>query len=171
LTKPLKDLDLLELVGTVLESARRPGTTYRLERVIGRGAQGFVFLAPQRVADSQLTVVVKVLSPSAVRGLPGLAVTAIGKEVEALRRLSEQVPPVPFVVQFIDTGTLRIREHLIELPWIAVEYVDGGLDGTTLRSRVVSSLERARPSHRSTIILSSPANSLALCMEWSGIAV
>jgi serine/threonine protein kinase len=45
-------------------------------------------------------------------------------------------------VRFFDAGTLRIRDNALELPWLAVEYIDGGPEGTTLRARVADSLQR-----------------------------
>src|SRR4029079_9836353 len=52
------------------------------------------------------------------------------------------VPPTPFVVRFIDTSTLPVgyngREVIV--PWLVVEYVHGGAEGTTLSERVENSL-------------------------------
>lgn len=139
----IKDVDLLRLAGTVLPSPTQANVRYELEEIIGEGAHGVVFLARQRFPNSAAPVVVKLLRPSAVRELAGLAGATIGKEVAALKRLSERVPPTPFVLQFLDTGTLRLRDSTLELPWVATEHVHGGLDGTTLRSRVERSLARS----------------------------
>lgn len=140
---PIKDVDLLKLAGTVLASPSQPEVTYRLESLIGEGAHGVVFLALQRLPSGLAPVVVKLLRPKAVRELAGLAGAAINKEVAALKRLSERVPPTPFVVQFLDAGTFRLADSALDLPWVAVEYIHGGLDGTTLRSRVEGSLARS----------------------------
>jgi serine/threonine protein kinase len=137
---PINDAELLDLSGTCLFSKDLAGVEYRLERVIGEGAHGVVFLATQRSAHGEVPVVIKLLRPRAVRELAGLAAAAIRKEVSALQRLSEQVPPTPFVVRFLDTGSLSIRGNALELPWLAVEYVDGEREGTTLRARVAHSL-------------------------------
>lgn len=137
---PIHDAELLDLSGTCLCSTDLAGVEYRLERVIGEGAHGVVFLATQRSAHGEVPVVIKLLRPRAVRELAGLAAAAIRKEVSALQRLSAQVPPTPFVVRFLDTGTLSIRGNALELPWLAVEYVDGEREGTTLRARVAHSL-------------------------------
>jgi serine/threonine protein kinase len=139
---PIKDVDLLKLAGTSLTSPSQPDVSYRLEELIGQGAHGVVFLALQRLRHGLAPVVVKLLRPRAVRELAELAGTAIDKEVAALKRLSERVPPTPFVVQFLDSGSLRIEGSALDLPWVAVEYIHGGLDGTTLRSRVERSLAR-----------------------------
>lgn len=139
----IKDVDLLKLSGTLLPSPSQSHVSYRLEELIGQGAHGVVFLALQRAAQTLSPVVVKLLRPRAVRDLAGLAGTAISKEVAALQRLSERVPPTPFVVQFLDAGTVRLEDSPLELPWLAVEYVHGGLEGTTLRSRVEDSITRS----------------------------
>jgi serine/threonine protein kinase len=139
LARGIKDVDILALSGTLLDSPKGASTSYCLGPVIGEGAQGVVFRATQRSAEGESAVVIKVLRPRAMRDLPGSAATAIAKEVAALQRLAEQTP-TPFVVKFLDTGTIRIREQILELPWLAVEYVDGGIEGTTLRARVAASI-------------------------------
>ena len=139
---PIKDVDLVKLSGTRLSSPSTPGVDYELEELIGQGAHGVVFLATQRRPHGHAPVVVKLLRPRAVRELAGLAAAAINKEVAALKRLSERVPPTPFVVQFLDSGTLRLEDRTLDLPWVALEYVHGGLEGTTLRARVERSLAR-----------------------------
>lgn len=139
---PIKDVDLLKLSGTVLPSPSQSDASYRLEALIGEGAHGVVFLALQSLPRALSPVVVKLLRPRAVRELAGHAGTAINKEVAALKRLSERVPPTPFVVQFLDAGTLRLVDSALDLPWVAVEYIHGGLEGTTLRARVEGSLAR-----------------------------
>jgi eukaryotic-like serine/threonine-protein kinase len=140
---PIKDVDLPKLSGTLLTPTGQSAVTYRLEEMIGQGAHGVVFLALQRLPQAFAPAVVKLLRPRAVRELAGLAGTAIGKEVAALKRLSERVPPTPFVVQFLDAGTLRLDDNVLELPWVAVEYIHGGLEGTTLRARVDATVARS----------------------------
>jgi eukaryotic-like serine/threonine-protein kinase len=137
---PIKDVELLGLAGTSLISPDEDGVEYRLERVIGEGAHGIVFLASRRASEGAQPAVVKVLRPRAVRELAELAAAAIRKEVSALQRLSDQTPPTPFVVRFLGAGTLEIRGNALKLPWLAVEYVDGALQGTTLRARVMRSM-------------------------------
>lgn len=154
MSSPIKDAELRQLAGTTLPSLRHAGVRYELDRVIGEGAQGIVFLARRISEQEQLPIVVKLLRPRAVRELAGLAATAIGKEVAALERLSESVPAPAHVLRFYDTGTLRIRDQALELPWVALEYVDGGSEGTTLRERVLASIAQdgfafhARRAHR-----------------------
>lgn len=138
----IKDVDLVKLAGTRLASPSAPGVSYVLEELIGQGAHGVVFLASRELPQGNAPAVVKLLRPRAVRELADLAGTAINKEVASLKRLSERVPPTPFVVQFLDSGTLRLEDRTLDLPWIALEYVHGGLEGTTLRARVERSLSR-----------------------------
>src|SRR5262249_33828073 len=46
-----------------------------------------------------------------------------------------------FVVRFVDTGTVFVPAlRDVELPWIALEYVHGGTEGTTLEHRVTYSV-------------------------------
>lgn len=135
---PIKDADLLGLCGTTLVPAGGADTEYVLQAVIGEGAHGVVFRADRRDRRSGATLgpaVVKVLRPRAVRDSAELAIAALHKEVESLKRLSEKDPP-PHVVRFFDAGTLKIRDNALELPWLAVEYVDGGAEGVTLLARV-----------------------------------
>ena len=156
MAKPIKDVDLLDLPGTVLESPRQAGVRYQLQEPIGEGAQGVVFSARRQGPGADEKVVIKVLRPRAVRDLGGLAATAIAKEVGALQRLSDGVAASPYVVRFLDTGTLGIRDNALALPWLAVEYVDGGAEGTTLRSRVATSLaqtEKAFDVRRARLVV------------------
>lgn len=131
-----KDADLFTLPGVALAPGDRAGVSYLLEAVIGEGAHGVVFSALRRLGLTTTRVVVKVLRPHAVRELGQLAGPAIAKEVAALRLLSERSAPTPYVVAFLDSGVLRIGNSSLALPWVALEHVDGGLEGVTLRGRV-----------------------------------
>jgi len=140
-SSPLKDQELLELAGSTLVSARDPNTSYRLERVIGEGAHGVVYLAQQRSGDLETSTVIKLLRPRALRA--GLGLVTLGKEVAALELLSKRTPPTPYIVQLLDSGSVRVRDGLLDLPWLAVEYVQGGDSGTTLRTRVEASITQS----------------------------
>ena len=52
------------------------------------------------------------------------------------------VPPTPFVVRLIDTGAInvRVRGVNVRVPWLVVEYVHGGIEGTTLSQRVMHAI-------------------------------
>ncbi|HEX3850104.1 MAG TPA: serine/threonine-protein kinase, partial [Polyangiaceae bacterium] len=138
----IRDADLFALVGLELQAGDRPEAEYRLGAVIGEGAHGVVFAA-QRQFDSVTTdVVLKILRPRAVRELGALAGPTIAKEVAALRKLSEVAPKTPYVVSFLDAGTVRIGDSPLALPWIALEHVEGGPEGVTLRARVEHAVAR-----------------------------
>jgi serine/threonine protein kinase len=134
---PIKDADLPTLVGTDLRAADAPHTRYVLDEVIGEGAHGVVFSAIRQSDDgTPYRVVIKLLRPRALRELSGLAGAALSKEVAALKRLSAGTAPSPHIVRLLDTGSLRIGDNALELPWLAVEHVDGAPEGVTLRARV-----------------------------------
>ena len=132
----IRDADLLEQTGLTLHAGDRLGGVYQLGAVIGEGAHGVVFAAHRQVGNVTTQVVVKILRPRAVRELGALAGPTIAKEVAALRKLSELAPTTPYVVGFLDAGTVHIGDSPLALPWIALELVEGGADGVTLRARV-----------------------------------
>src|SRR5262245_50626842 len=102
----VRDSDVLELAGMLLESPRQRGLRYRLDAVIGEGAHGIVYSATRLDDAGALHVVVKILRPRAVKELAGLAGMAVEKEVAALMRLSQRDAPTPYVVRFLDSGAL-----------------------------------------------------------------
>ena len=125
-------------LGQVLESALQPGVSYRLEHKLGEGATAVAYLAKRHGPDGEWPAVIKIIQPHIVKDSNERALTIIKKEAVALGRLNERVPPTPFVVRLLDTGTLMFKPFGkgLELPWIALEYVHGGLEGTTLQDRV-----------------------------------
>jgi serine/threonine protein kinase len=137
----IADKDLLTLAGTTVLSSRHPTSTFRLERVLGQGMQSVAFLALREHEHTSAPCVVKLLRPRAIRQLAGRAGAAVEKEIAALERLSER-SPTPHVVRFLDAGVLRIGDNALELPWVAMEYIEGGEDGTSLRARVESAIQR-----------------------------
>lgn len=148
----IRDADLLQLAGLTLQAGDQRGVTYELGSVIGEGAHGVVFDAQRRAesaenaesvasAESATTrAVVKILRPRAVRELGALASPIIAKEVAALRKLSQLAAKTPYVVAFLDAGAVQIADSPLALPWIALEFVEGGPDGVTLRVRVVNAI-------------------------------
>jgi len=100
---------------------------------------GVAYLAQRETASGMSPVVVKAVRP--VLSLRQVAPDLIAqKEAVALGRLNERVPPSPFVVRFVDTGRAPIFEERPS-PWLAIEYVHGGVEGTTLEERVRYSIQ------------------------------
>jgi serine/threonine protein kinase len=132
-----------ELIGAVLASALHPGVSYRLDRAIGEGGTAKAFLATREAEGSVTTVVLKVVLPSFAKSQGSTASMIVRKEAVALGRLNEVVPPSAFVVRLYDTGMIRYQTAAgaVELPWVALEYVHGGVEGTSLEERVGYSLQ------------------------------
>lgn len=125
-------------LGQVLESSLRPGISYRLEHKLGEGATAVAYLSKRQGPDGEWPAVIKIIQPHIVKDSGERALTIIKKEAVALGRLNERVPPTPFVVRLLDTGDLGFKPFgkSLALPWIALEYVHGGVEGTTLQDRV-----------------------------------
>jgi serine/threonine protein kinase len=136
-TSQSAELGMLD--GTIVASERNPGTTYRLERCIGEGGMGVAFFALRQAPEGVAPVVLKVIKPSIVASAGATAAMLVQKEAVALGRLNERVPPTPFVVRLIDTGSAEFYRGRPHLPWLALEYVHGGIEGTTLEDRVAYS--------------------------------
>ena len=131
------------LSGQVVESEFQPGVSYRLERRIGEGGMGQAFLALRHAPDGIAPVVIKMVRPTAESGAQNSASILVQKEAVALGRLNERIPPCPFVVRLVDTGlTYLSGPNRPPTPWLAVEYVHGGVEGTTLEDRVRGSIDR-----------------------------
>ena len=134
------DPHLRGLQGAVFSTA---DAAYRIEKPIGVGSMAAAFLATRRGPNGENLVVVKVTLPSFLRQAGPAAGLALRKEAVALGRLNAVVPPNPFVVRYIDVGEVIIEGSggRTELPWIALEYVHGGDEGSTLLERVESTVE------------------------------
>jgi serine/threonine protein kinase len=128
------------LRGRVIESEVQPGVRYQLERHVGEGGMGTAYLAWREAPDGVQPVVVKVVTPGAYRDHVSPELVA-QKEAVALGRLNECVPACPFVVRFVDTGSTLLFGRK-PTPWIAIEYVHGGVEGTTLDDRLMYSLHK-----------------------------
>jgi serine/threonine protein kinase len=144
------------LTGVDLPSEVVPNVVYRLGAIVGRGGMSVVFSARRIGPEGSATVVVKVLRPSFVQRFGETAMLVIRKEAVALGRLNERVPPTPFVVRLLDTAELPVQlgGTPVSLPYVVLEYVHGGPEGTTLTQRVQTSLravghafEPARAAH------------------------
>jgi serine/threonine protein kinase len=143
---PLKDDELACLQGCMLPSESWEGTSYRLETSLSSGSMGVVYLATRVSPEGESQAVVKVMRPGFASESDGAASMVFRKEAVALGRLNERVPPTPYVVRLLDVGELPVQfgvqgfgqegSRTLSLPWIALEYVHGGAEGTTLRHRV-----------------------------------
>jgi serine/threonine protein kinase len=139
---PPEDDPLAALIGRMVPSEVVPGVGYRVVWQLGEGGMSVVFYALRVTAEGETPVVMKLLRPSFVARAGPTAALIVKKEAIALGRLNERVPPTPFVVRFIDTGTQRVAYGgaTVDVPWVVVEYVHGGAEGTTLSERVDHSL-------------------------------
>ena len=128
--------------GMTVQSAYLPGVSFQFQRRLGEGGTAMAYLALRCSPEGESPVVVKVILPRLVAESDAKANTIVKKEAVALGRLNERVPPTPFVVRLVDTGALHIERlgRQLELPWIALEYVHGGVEGTTLEERVAYSV-------------------------------
>ncbi len=124
--------------GMTFASDLHPGVRYRLEHVLGQGGTAVAYFATRLASDGESPAVVKIIQPRIAVESSDIALTIIKKEAVALGRLNEQVPPTPHVVRLMDTGTTDYEyfARQVSLPWIALEYVHGGGEGTTLEERV-----------------------------------
>lgn len=140
---PLSDDELACLIGHPVPSQVRPDVSYHVGRTLGCGGMAVAFLASRSSPDGQAPVVLKMVRPSVVRASGEHASLLVQKEAVALGRLNERVPPTPFVVRLVDAGAMPAQRagKAIELPWLALEYVHGGVYGTTLSERVAHSVE------------------------------
>jgi eukaryotic-like serine/threonine-protein kinase len=140
---PASDPPRDPFVGQVLESAYQPGVSYRLEQKLGEGGTALAYLTRRISPVGESQAVIKIILPQVVAESDERALTIIKKEAVALGRLNERVPPTPFVVRLLDTGSVAFPSgnRLLQLPFIALEYVNGGLEGATLEERVEYSLK------------------------------
>lgn len=128
------------LSGVLIPSDVQAGVQYRLIRYLGEGAMGVAYLAQRETANGASPVVIKAVRPHQM--VDDIAPELLArKEAVALGRLNDRVPPSPFVVRFIDTGNARVF-GTTSTPWLALEYVHGGVEGTTLDDRVTYSVHK-----------------------------
>lgn len=139
---PTGDEDLEALIGSELASDTTAHVHYRVIARVGEGAMGVAFYAMRIAPEGECGVVVKILRPWFVQQWGKTAELIVQKEAVALGRLNERVPPTPFVVRLIDTGAINVqcRGLNVRVPWLVVEYVHGGIEGTTLSQRVMHAI-------------------------------
>jgi hypothetical protein len=137
----------------------------RLGRLLGAGGMSTVFEAhvdPGR-RDERLSprtperFALKMTHPSAVKALRGYNLdpsTIIEKEVRALERIAAQDPPTEFVIGYYGRGEalVAVRGAPMQLPWIALEVVDGGAAGTSLAARVAEARQGVDPVRAARLV-------------------
>jgi len=143
---------------TPIASESYAGVSYRIERTIGRGGFAYAALAARIAPDGSVPVVIKMMRPEVVAQNGEMVTRLFKKEVVALGRLNERVPPSPFVVRLLDAGAVTVASdsRSVELPWLAIEYVHGGVEGETLAKRVRYAVEHtglAFDAERATLVI------------------
>ena len=137
--EPIPEPDA-SLRGISIESEVQSGVHYRLVRHLGEGAMGVAYLADRVTKNGTSPVVIKAVRPHQLSSeIPPELLAR--KEAVALGRLNNRIPPSPFVVRFIDTGNAPVF-GTTPTPWLALEYVHGGVEGTTLDDRVTYSIHK-----------------------------
>jgi serine/threonine protein kinase len=133
-----EDTSLDGFQGQVVSPVGMPQVQYLLERKLGIGGMSVVYEARRRMPQGETPTVVKLMLPRFVQENQQIALTALSKEAQALRRLNDRVPPTPFVVRFYDVGFLEVQfgGARLSLPWLSLEFVEGGDPGTTLAERI-----------------------------------
>jgi hypothetical protein len=134
----------------LVESSRGLPTGARLIRYLGGGGMSAVFLADldpgARSADlspaAPKRLAIKFMRADTERELTRANIdplTIFVKETVALGRVMERQPPTEFVVGFYGSGRSEVSVAggpVRTLPWLAIEYVEGGAAGTLLTERV-----------------------------------
>lgn len=136
---PPGDDKLVSLLGKSLPSAAHRDVSYQLEYCLGAGGMSVAIKSVRSAPDGDTMVVMKLVQPAFLMNRPEFARMVVDKEATALLRLNGRVPSTPFVVKLIDAGVVSlVIKNLceVELPWLALEYVHGGPNGTTLTERV-----------------------------------
>jgi eukaryotic-like serine/threonine-protein kinase len=125
-------------LGRTIASELHPDVGYRVTRLLGQGATARAYYAMRITPYGQLPVALKIILPQIAQTSSVVGNLVVQKEAVALGRLNERIPRCPNVVRFIDTGILEADYggYPLRLPWLAVEYVDGGIEGTLLEDRI-----------------------------------
>ena len=151
--------DLTQDGPSLVDAESGADTGIRLVRWLGAGGMAAVLLGeldPQ-ARWSQLSplspprIAIKFTRPSTDGQLRRLNLSPLDvyrKEVVALGRVMERKPPTEFVLGLFGSGTADIQTNegaVRRLPWMALEYVDGGSEGATLTDRAARSGEGIDP--------------------------
>jgi hypothetical protein len=135
----------------LVDAASRMPTGLRLLRWIGAGGMATVFLAEldpasrssaiSPLAPNRLAIKFNKLSTERELARHQLrAEDLVEKELAALGRVMERRPPTEFVVGLYGSGVADVEVvgvGIQRLPWLAIEFIDGGKEGVTLSDRVL----------------------------------
>lgn len=146
--------DLCRGTPPLVEALSGRVTGLNLISFVGAGGMSSVFRAELEPSTRSIDLspttptllAVKVLQPSTWRQFKRLnqdPANAFLREVVALSRVMERQPPTEFVVGYYGSGyvDIQLSGEVLRLPWLAIEYVDGGTAGASLAERV----EHAQP--------------------------
>ena len=142
--------DMAQSGPELVEAMHGVATGAKLVRYLGAGGMSSVFLAeldPSRRSQdlskkSPARIAVKFMQGDTEKELVKFNMDPLAifvKEAVALGRVMERTPPTEFVVGFYGSGRADVQigsGQLRRLPWLAIEFVDGGTAGTSLTDRV-----------------------------------
>lgn len=148
----IKDSELRDLVSgrlPLVEATSGHFTGITLSRLIGVGGMSTVFQAefdpafrsPDIWDRTPRSVAIKIMKPATVEEIRNANASLddiFKREVIALGRVMERVPPTEFVVGCYGSGFVDVQlgKNVLRLPWIALELVTGGSLGVSLTARV-----------------------------------
>ena len=153
--------ELLDLATTGAElfiSGSNAPTGVRLVKLLGAGGMSTVFLAEldrsrktsDLAQDAPERLAIKMTQPQAMQALKTYNIDhneIIRRETISLSRVMAHKPPTEFVIGFYGgaESDVMVRGTKMKLPWMALEYVDGGAAGSSLFTRVTSSRDGIDP--------------------------
>lgn len=148
----IRDAELRDLVNgrlPLIEASSGHFTGITLTRLIGVGGMSTVFQAdfdpafrsPDIWDRTPRSVAIKIMKPATVQEIINANASLddiFKREVIALGRVMERVPPTEFVVGCYGSGFVDVQliKHNLRLPWIALELVTAGSLGVSLTARV-----------------------------------
>ncbi|HRI65593.1 MAG TPA: protein kinase [Polyangium sp.] len=148
----IKDPELRDLVTgrlPLVEACSGHFTGITLTRLIGVGGMSTVFQAdfdpafrsPDIWERTPRAVAIKIMKPATVQDIKNANASLddiFKREVIALGRVMERVPPTEFVVGCYGSGFVDVQlgKSPLRLPWIILELVTGGSLGVSLTARV-----------------------------------
>ena len=150
----------------LFEATQGAFTGMTLVRFVGEGGMSTVFLAEldpaKRSSDlhplAPRRIAVKFMKGDTESALLRFNMDPLAifvREAVALGRVMERKPPTEFVVGFFGSGKAQVSIQGSPprmLPWLAIEYVDGGSAGTSLTERVRRAPEGIDPLRAARLV-------------------